>query len=262
MNPVTATTATINAAASVRIIGGSQCRNANLGTISAIKNEISNLEIAKGRRMSMKNRLEYTFTRNLKTVFQSSQLAEISGGTRWHQRKSELVIDHGYTIHTGSTLESLAKQEYVMMDSGRQRVEVLQRLVPSDACKIQIDSRSTVCEWKLDGTWCGETDRLQYDHINPHSLSTPDPQDVNRPEAWQRLCERHNLKKRNYFANGRLQMLPAIRDASKSEKRAVYDFLHEFFNSPTMTPVASPEPTAAAGANAAASELVLDDDAD
>ncbi len=72
--------------------------------------------------------------------------------------------------------------------------------------------------------------RLTPDHKEPHSANpNSDPED---PDKWQPLCGRHQVIKRNYWdaTNGKLNVYAIVQAASETEKRAVYDFLRQYFS--------------------------------
>lgn len=55
--------------------------------------------------------------------------------------------------------------------------------------------------------------------------------DAHDPNAWQALCGRHQVVKKNFWdhATGKLNVYAIIQAAPDKEKRAVYAFLREYF---------------------------------
>jgi hypothetical protein len=75
----------------------------------------------------------------------------------------------------------------------------------------------------------GGTVRLTPDHKAPHSVDpASDPAD---PNAWQALCARHQVVKKNFWDNttGKLNYYALIQAASKADKQLVFDFLLDHF---------------------------------
>lgn len=75
----------------------------------------------------------------------------------------------------------------------------------------------------------GGTVHLQPDHKQPHSIDPKaDPHD---PDAWQPLCGRHQVMKKNYWDHetGWLNVYAIVQAASEAEKRRVYMFLRGYF---------------------------------
>jgi adenosyl cobinamide kinase/adenosyl cobinamide phosphate guanylyltransferase len=65
--------------------------------------------------------------------------------------------------------------------------------------------------------------------MSPHSVSpNSDPADE---KAWQALCGRHQVTKKNYWDNttGKLNVYAIVQAASNTDKRIVFDFLLNYF---------------------------------
>jgi hypothetical protein len=75
----------------------------------------------------------------------------------------------------------------------------------------------------------GGTVKLTPDHKRPHAV---DPAaDPRSPDAWQALCGRHQVVKKNYWdhTTGWLNVYAIVQAASEAEKHRVYEFLKTYF---------------------------------
>lgn len=158
----------------------------------------------------------------------------------WHQRLSELRTDRGYTILTNRDRPDLRPGEYVMPNAER-RPAAAQRVRPTRETWLAVLARAhDACEWNAGGRRCGlrsgDTDpvgggtiRLTPDHVTPHSVNAGS--DPRNPDAWQALCGRHQIMKRNYWdgSTGKLNAYAIVQAAPRSVKREVYEFLKKYF---------------------------------
>lgn len=196
---------------------------------------------------SVKRRIEALFLDNLGKVLTSYQIIKVSTDPQtgkepenWHQRLSELRTDDGYTILSWRNRGDLKVQEYLMPDS-KKRPKAGKRVRPTDATWLAVLKRAGyACEWDEGGNTCGLKDgdvdpvgggrvRLTPDHKNPHSLNPEaDPGD---PAQWQALCGRHQVTKKNYWESttGKINTYAIVQYAPEKEKKAVFDFLLEYF---------------------------------
>lgn len=159
----------------------------------------------------------------------------------WHQRLSELRTDYGYTILTWRNRGDLRVMEYLMPSADR-RSTAGRRVRPTRETWDAVLARAeNACEWTEDlagkcGLKDGEIDpigggtvHLTPDHKAPHAIKPDaDPTDLN---AWQALCGRHQVVKKNYWDHmtGKLNVYAAVQAATIQEKRRVYEFLKQFF---------------------------------
>ena len=78
------------------------------------------------------------------------------------------------------------------------------------------------------------------DMANPHFLVTfvgdggwdvTQVFDVHDPAAWQALCGRHQVVKKNFWdhSTGKLNVYAIVQAAPRKVKREIYEFLTEFF---------------------------------
>jgi hypothetical protein len=106
--------------------------------------------------------------------------------------------------------------------------------------KSVLERAGNSCEWEEGGARCGlkqgeidpiggGTVRLTADHKTPHSTN---PQaDAKDPSAWQALCGRHQVVKKNFWdqGSGKLNVYAIVQSAPKSVKREIYEFLRDYF---------------------------------
>lgn len=75
----------------------------------------------------------------------------------------------------------------------------------------------------------GGTVRLTPDHKRPHAMQPAiDPHDI---AAWQALCGRHQVMKKNYWdhTTGKLNVYAIVQAAPEREKRLIFEFLKGYF---------------------------------
>lgn len=153
---------------------------------------------------------------------------------------SELRTDKGYTILSQRDGHGLGVGEYMMPDASR-RQTADQRVRPrADTWAAVLRRADDACEWTNDGLRCGLRDgdvdpigggtvKLQADHAAPHAANArTDPSD---PAAWQALCGRHQVMKKNFWdsSTGKLNVYAILQAASREEKRHAFDFLARYF---------------------------------
>jgi len=158
----------------------------------------------------------------------------------WHQRLSDLRCLRGYTIRSWRNQGDLKMMEYLMPFKHR-RVAANRRVrITAVAWEKVLKRSGGACEWNEAGQTCGlkqgdidpvggGTVRLQADHKSPHSIKADtDPAD---PNAWQALCGRHQVVKRNFWDNqtGKLNVYAILQAAPVKVKREAYKFLKGFF---------------------------------
>lgn len=196
---------------------------------------------------SVRARIEAFFLDNIGKVATRGQIIEVATDPRtgrtpenWHQRLSELRTDYGYTILTWRNRGHLRVSEYLMPTAER-RTTAGRRMRPAPSTwQSVLESWDYRCAWAYAEDPCGlrngdidpvggGTVRLTPDHREPHSANPNSaPED---PGKWQPLCGRHQVIKRNYWddTSGRLNIYAIVQAASEDEKRAVYDFLRQYF---------------------------------
>lgn len=196
---------------------------------------------------SMRGRIEAFFLDNIGRIASREQIIEVATDPRtkkvpenWHQRVSELRTNDGYTILTQRNRGYLKVSEYLMPDSTK-RPSAGGRVRPTvHAWSAVLERYEHRCAWNADGNPCGlkEGDvdpvgggrvRLTPDHLTPHSLDSN--ADKSNADAWQPLCSRHQVMKKNYWddATGWLNVKGIVQAASEKDKREVYKFLHKYF---------------------------------
>jgi len=196
---------------------------------------------------SVKKKIEHLFLSNVNKIVTRDEIQSVVKNEKtgnvpenWHQRLSELRTDDGYTILSKRDDKSLKTSEYVMTDAPK-RDKVNKRLVPTATAWEKVLKRANYsCEWEADGIRCnlhegdidpigGGTVRLQADHLRPHSSG--DTVDVDDPDAWQALCGRHQVMKKNYWDSktGKMNVVAILQAAGKKDKQAAYEFLKTYF---------------------------------
>jgi hypothetical protein len=130
--------------------------------------------------------------------------------------------------------------EYVMPFKDRRPAAKQRVRINKSAWADVLKRCGSACEWSEAGEICGlkngdidpiggGTVRLQADHKSPHSINADtDPDD---PEAWQALCGRHQVVKKNFWNNttGKLNVYAIVQAAPLTVKREIFEFLKEFF---------------------------------
>ncbi len=127
------------------------------------------------------------------------------------------------------------------MPSSTRRATAGQRVqISEDAWQKVLQRSGGACEWNEAGTLCGLKDgdadpigggtvRLQADHKSAHTINAAT--DPDNPDAWQALCGRHQVVKKNFWDNrtGKLNVYAIVQAAPKAVKLEVYEFLKQFF---------------------------------
>jgi hypothetical protein len=196
---------------------------------------------------SIRARMEAFFLENIGRVATREQIQEVAKDPatgripeNWHQRLSELRTDSGYTILTGRDRKDLKVSEYLMLSADR-RAAAGGRVRPTVETWARVLERANdCCEWNEGGAACGlkngdidpiggGTVRLTPDHKTPHSVHpASDPDD---PNAWQALCGRHQVVKKNFWdhGSGKMNVYAIVQAAPLAVKRQIYEFLRTFF---------------------------------
>jgi hypothetical protein len=199
------------------------------------------------RQESVRDRIRAFFLDNIGRVATREQIQTVARDPKtgrvpenWHQRLSELRTDEGYTILSWRNRGDLKVSEYLMPTSER-RTSAAKRLKVHHETWLKVLERANYrCEWHEGGVVCGlkngdidpiggGTVKLTPDHKRPHAI---DPAaDPKNPEAWQALCGRHQVVKKNYWdhTTGWLNVYAIVQAASETEKRRVYEFLRLYF---------------------------------
>lgn len=199
------------------------------------------------KQTTVKKRIEALFLDNIGNILTREQIIEVAkdpetgkAPENWHQRLSELRTDDGYAILSWRNQGYLRVSEYLMPTADK-RKGAGKRTRPDGHTWEQVLERSNfACEWSEGGLRCGlksgEVDpigggtvRLTPDHRTPHSVDPlADPTD---PSAWQALCGRHQVMKKNYWddSTGWINVYAVLQAASANDKRKVYEFLKKYF---------------------------------
>lgn len=199
------------------------------------------------RRSSGRDIVRALFLRNIgKIVTREQIIQEICSGLgvtdyeNWHQRLSELRTDEGYTILAKRDRQDLKPGQYLMLTAEKREIAG-KRVRPTPATwKLVLKRANNCCEWRESGMACGlhngspdpvggGTVKLTPDHMTPHSIDpNSDPDD---PDAWQALCGRHQVTKRNYWdsASGKLNAVAIVQAAAEKEKRVIFDMLLAYY---------------------------------
>jgi hypothetical protein len=199
------------------------------------------------KQKSIIQRLEAFFLDNLGRVATREQILQVAKdpGTgkipeNWHQRLSELRTNYGYTIHSWRDTKELGRSEYLMPHAQKREAAGKRVKISEATWKNVLERAGYACEWEDGGLRCGlkagekdpiggGTVQLTADHKRPHSLDPKaDPDD---PDAWQALCGRHQVVKKNFWdhATGKLNVHAIVQAAPEDVKRKVYEFLREYF---------------------------------
>ncbi len=192
---------------------------------------------------SVRDRILALFLENIGKVATREQIQEAARDPKtgrvpenWHQRLSELRTDYGYTILTWRNRGDLKVMEY-LMPSAERRPIASRRVRPSaKTWEAVLELAEGHCEYGSCELRGGDQDpvgggtvHLTPDHRTPHAVDpNVDPDD---PSRWQALCGRHQVTKKNYWDSltGKLNVYAIVQNASAEEKRAVYEFLRQFF---------------------------------
>lgn len=203
--------------------------------------------VGKYRQKSILKRLEAFFLENVGRVATADQLREVAKDPKtgkepenWHQRLSELRTDYGYTIQSWRNSGELRLSEYMLVSAERRSTAGKRVRIKPATWKLVLERAGNACEWDEGSVRCGlkagETDpvgggrvRLTPDHKTPHAVN---PQsDPENPEAWQALCGRHQVVKKNFWDHrtGKLNVYAIVQAAPERVKREVYEFLRVYF---------------------------------
>jgi len=197
---------------------------------------------------SVRARIEAFFLDNVGKIATRDQIQEVATDPKtgrtpenWHQRLSELRTDSGYTILSWRNRGDLKVMEYVMPHTNRRAVAAKRVRISKKAWEAVLARAGSACEWDDGGDKCGlkegeidpvggGTVRLTPDHKKPHAVK-PDS-DPDNPAAWQALCGRHQVVKKNFWdhSSGKLNVYAIVQAAPEKVKREVYDFLRKYFN--------------------------------
>lgn len=196
---------------------------------------------------SIKERIRALFLDNIGKIITREQILEVAKNPQtgkepenWHQRLSELRTDEGYTILSWRDKKELHVSEYLMPTSERRQNASVRIKISPNTWKLVLLQANNKCQWQEDGIACGLSDgdidpvgggkvKLTPDHKKPHAIDpNSDPQN---PDAWQALCGRHQVMKKNYWdnTNGWLNVYAIVQSASENDKKKVYDFLTDYF---------------------------------
>jgi len=146
----------------------------------------------------------------------------------------------GYTIQSWRDSNDLKVEEYRLV-SAEKRTSAGKRVkINPKTWKAVLDRAENACEWQDGAIRCalkegaidpigGGTVKLTADHKTPHAIN-PDA-DANDPTAWQALCSRHQIVKKNYWDHrtGKLNLYAIVQSAGIKQKREIYKFLKQFF---------------------------------
>jgi hypothetical protein len=199
------------------------------------------------RQRSVLKRIEAFFLDNIGKIATREMLQEVAKDPKtgkipenWHQRLSDLRCLHGYTIRSWRNQGDLKIMEYLMPSTERRRTAKERVHISKSAWEKVMERCNGACEWNEAGEKCGlkegdidqvggGTVRLQADHKNPHSINADT--DPNNPNAWQALCGRHQVIKKNFWDSqtGKLNVYAIVQAAPVKVKREVFEFLKEFF---------------------------------
>lgn len=201
----------------------------------------------KYRQSSVLKRLEALFLDNVGKILTRERIMRAAADPvtgkipeNWHQRLSELRVERGYTIQSWRDSKELKRSEYRLVSTER-RTTAGRRVKISPKTWSEVLRRAgNACEWNDGGVRCGlkagdidpvggGTVKLTADHKTPHSINPA--ADANDANAWQALCGRHQVVKKNYWDHltGKLNVYAIVQAAPENEKLAVYEFLRRYF---------------------------------
>lgn len=203
--------------------------------------------VRKYRQKSIIQRLEAFFLDNVGCIATREQVIEVATDPvtgrvpeNWHQRLSELRVDYGYTIQSWRDTNDLTRSEYRLVSSKKRTSAGKRTKIDPGTWAIVLERAGHACEWNEGGQRCGliagdadpiggGTVKLTADHKTPHSTN---PQaDARDPHAWQALCGRHQVVKKNFWdhGSGKLNVYAIVQAAPEKDKREVYEFLKKYF---------------------------------
>lgn len=196
---------------------------------------------------SVRARLEAFFLENVGRVATREQILMVARDPKtkripenWHQRLSELRTDLGYNILTSRDRSDLKVSEYLLLTSQRRPTAGKRVKIKPQTWRKILERAGNACEWQEGGIRCalhegdsdpvgGGTVKLTPDHQTPHAVNPDsDPEDA---DAWQALCGRHQVIKKNYWdhTTGKMNVYAIVQAAPESVKRQIYNFLREYF---------------------------------
>lgn len=204
-------------------------------------------KVGRYNQKSIIERIEALFLANIGRVVTREQILRVARDPKtgrvpenWHQRVSELRTDFGYTIQSSRDSKDLGRSEYRLVSAKKRTVSGKRVKINPKTWKAVLERAGGACEWDEGGERCGlhagETDpigggtvKLTADHKTPHTMN-PDA-DADNPDAWQALCGRHQVVKKNFWdhATGKLNVYAIIQAATEKDKREVYEFLRGYF---------------------------------
>jgi hypothetical protein len=204
-------------------------------------------KVGRYKQKSIIRRLEAFFLQNAGRIVTREQILSVARDPatgrvpeNWHQRLSELRTDYGYTIQSSRDTKELGRSEYRLVSAQKRTVSGKRVKINPRTWKAVLERAGHACEWNEGGTSCGlrageidpiggGTVKLTADHKTPHATK-PDA-DANDPDAWQALCGRHQVVKKNFWdhATGKLNAYAIIQAATEKDKREVYEFLRAYF---------------------------------
>jgi hypothetical protein len=204
-------------------------------------------KVGKYLQKSIRARLEPFFLENIGRVATREQIIKVATDPEtgkepenWHQRVSELRTDLGYNILTNRDRGDLSVSEYLLTSAKRRKIAGKRVKIKKATWNIVLERAKHTCEWNEAGVVCGlkagdadpvggGTVTLTPDHKTPHSVSPlSDPSD---PNAWQALCGRHQVVKKNYWdhGTGKMNVYAIVQAAPVKVKKEIYTFLRTYF---------------------------------
>ncbi len=209
--------------------------------------ELPRAKVGRYPQKSIRARLEAFFLENVGRVATREQLLQVARDPQtgrvpenWHQRLSELRTDYGYTIQSWRNSGRLRLSEYMLVSAERRPIAGKRVRIKPATWKAVLERAGNACEWNEGGQRCGlkpgEIDpigggrvTLTPDHKTPHAVN---PQsDPDNPAAWQALCGRHQVVKKNFWDHrtGKLNVYAIVQAAPERVKREIYEFLRQYF---------------------------------
>lgn len=204
-------------------------------------------KVGRYKQKSIIGRIEALFLDNVGCVVTREQILSVARDPKtgrvpenWHQRLSELRTDYGYTIQSRRDTKELGQSEYRLVSAKKRTIFGKRVKINPKTWKAVLERAGHACEWSEGGQACGlrageidpiggGTVKLTPDHKTPHA-TRPDV-DTGDPDAWQALCGRHQVVKKNFWdhATGKLNVYAIVQAATEKDKREVYEFLREYF---------------------------------
>jgi len=196
---------------------------------------------------SVRARIEAFLLDNVGEVVTREQIQEVARNPEtgkvpenWHQRLSELRTDYGYTIQSWRDSKELKISEYRLLSTERRKSAGKRAKITPATWQKVLERSGCACEWNDGSEVCGlrqgeidpvggGTVRLTPDHKTPHATNPQtDPAD---PNAWQALCGRHQVVKKNFWdhGTGKLNVYAIVQCAPARVKREIFEFLREYF---------------------------------